>query len=136
MKDAGKYREAVDDCFSLDPDGVMAEEFVDGREATVAVIDGETLPPIEISAAGGWYDYDAKYISDATRYDFLPDGELARALSSTALDAYRWNYGVTTRLTNDWFGVYARYRLNGLGQKLPESQVLLPRLEVGIQLCF
>ena len=23
----------------------------------------------------GWYDYEAKYISDATRYDFLPDGD-------------------------------------------------------------
>lgn len=89
VKDAEKYREALDNCFSLDSAGVIAEKFIDGREATVAVIDGETLPPIEISAAGGWYDYDAKYISDATRYDFLPDGELARVLSATALDAYR-----------------------------------------------
>ena len=72
---------------------------------------------------------------DITSWDNA-DSYKATFGSPTALDAYRWNYGVTTRLTNDWFGVYARYRLNGLGQKLPESQVLLPRLEVGIQLCF
>lgn len=54
----------------------------------------------------------------------------------TALDAYHWNYGVTTRLTYDFFGLYARYRFNGLGQAILETQVLMPRLEAGIQLCF
>ena len=50
------------------------------------------------------------------------------------LDTYRWNYGVTTRFTYDAIGIYARYRLNGIGQQVPAGKVLLPRLEVGVQL--
>lgn len=52
------------------------------------------------------------------------------------LDAYRWNYGITTRFTYDAVGIYARYRLNGIGQTVPADKVLLPRLEVGLQLLF
>ena len=43
-------------------------------------------------------------------------------------------YGVTTRITYDWIGVYARYRLNGIGKAVPADKVLLPRLELGLQL--
>ena len=52
------------------------------------------------------------------------------------LDDYRWNYGVTTRLTRDWLGIYARYRLNNLGKTVAADKILLPRLEVGLQLAF
>lgn len=53
---------------------VMVEEYVLGREATVGVVDNMrgkklyTLPPIEVIPAVDFYDYDAKYISDATKY--------------------------------------------------------------------
>ena len=30
--------------------------------------------------------------------------------------------------------VYGRYRLDGIGQTVPAGQVLLPRLEVGLQI--
>ena len=45
-------------------------------------------------------------------------------------------YGVTTRLTYDWIGIYGRYRLSGIGQNVPAGQVVLPRLEVGVQICL
>ena len=47
---------------------------------------------------------------------------------------YRWNYGITTRLTRDWIGLYARYRLNGIGKDVAADKVMMPRLEVGINL--
>ena len=47
---------------------------------------------------------------------------------------HRLLYGVATRITYDIIGIYARYRLNGIGQEVAAGQVLLPRLEVGIQL--
>ena len=53
-----------------------------------------------------------------------------------ALSAHTWNFGVTTRLCNDWYGFYARYRLNGIGQDPAAGKVLLPRLTVGLQLQF
>ena len=52
------------------------------------------------------------------------------------LDSYKYNYGVVTRFTYDFVGLYARYRLTGIGDKLADDRALLPRLEVGLQLCF
>lgn len=51
-----------------------------------------------------------------------------------ALTDYRWNFGVVTRLVNDWYGIYVRYRLNGIGSTPAASKVLLPRLTVGLLL--
>ena len=51
---------------------VMAERFIAGgqrgHEFTCAVLDGEALPLIRIEPDGEFYDYNAKYLSDATRY--------------------------------------------------------------------
>ena len=61
----------------------------------------------------------------------------ARTLTLTQpvpTDDYGFVYGVTTRINYDWIGVYARYRLNGIGQATPAGHVVLPRLELGIQL--
>ena len=68
---------------------ILVEEFVPGREFTVAVVDGEAWPVIEIVAKGGWYGYEEKYTSEETRYPFLEDGELAAKLRRLAVDAYR-----------------------------------------------
>mmetsp|Transcript_19535 Transcript_19535/g.40914 ORF Transcript_19535/g.40914 Transcript_19535/m.40914 type:complete len:310 (-) Transcript_19535:2546-3475(-) len=41
---------------------LLIEEFVDGREFTVAIMDGEVFPIVEIAAPkGGWYDMETKY---------------------------------------------------------------------------
>ncbi|MBQ3290403.1 MAG: D-alanine--D-alanine ligase [Kiritimatiellae bacterium] len=68
---------------------VLVEEFVPGREFTVAVVDGEAWPVLEIVAPGGWYGYDEKYVSNETRYPFLEEGDLAKKLRQIAIDAYR-----------------------------------------------
>ncbi len=52
------------------------------------------------------------------------------------LDGYRWNWGVTTRLTYDFIGLYARLRLNDIGQEVTAGQFILPQLEAGIQIAF
>lgn len=67
---------------------VLVEEFVPGREMTVAVVDGEAWPVIEIVARGGWYGYEEKYVSEGTKYPFLEEGALADKLKKTAVDAY------------------------------------------------
>ena len=67
---------------------VMVETFIDGREMTVAVIDGAPLPVIEICAKGGWYGYEEKYNSDETRYPF-PDDPFLPLVQQIAVDAYR-----------------------------------------------
>ena len=47
---------------------VIAEQWIQGREFTAAVLHGEVLPMIELKTANRFYDYDAKYLSDETRY--------------------------------------------------------------------
>ncbi len=53
-------------------DQVLAEQFIVGRELTVAILgSGEqarALPVIEIQAPGGNYDYQNKYFGSETRY--------------------------------------------------------------------
>jgi D-alanine-D-alanine ligase len=52
---------------------LMAEEFIAGREMTVGIVDGEVLPIIEIVPAVEFYDYQAKYFRDDTRYVVEPE---------------------------------------------------------------
>ena len=70
-------------------DPILVEEFVPGREFTVAVVDGEAWPVIEIVAKGGWYGYEEKYNSNETQYPFLEDADLAPKMQKIAVEAYR-----------------------------------------------
>ena len=47
---------------------VMIESYIPGIELTAAVLQGESLPLIEIRARGGVYDYQAKYTKGFSEY--------------------------------------------------------------------
>ena len=49
-------------------DVVIAEKWIDSAEYTASVLHDEVLPLIRIEAANTFYDYQAKYSSDQTRY--------------------------------------------------------------------
>jgi D-alanine-D-alanine ligase len=73
---------------------VLAEQFITGREFTIAILGrGKTaraLPIVEIVAPDGNYDYQSKYFGDATKY-FCPavlDDTLAAEMAKIAVDAY------------------------------------------------
>ena len=67
----------------------LVEAFIPGREMTAGVLGHEALPVIEICAPGGWYGYEEKYNSDATRYPFPTDDFLTemQRLALAAFDA-------------------------------------------------
>jgi len=95
VADAEDWARARDEAFkACDSAGetadatILVEEFVPGREFTVAVVDGESWPVIEIVAKSGWYGYEEKYLSDDTSYPFLEDAELSAKLQKQAVDAY------------------------------------------------
>ncbi len=74
---------------------VLAEQFVAGRELTVAILGrgqgARALPVIEIVAPQGNYDYQHKYFSDDTQY-LCPaplDQALATKIADIAVQAYR-----------------------------------------------
>lgn len=47
---------------------LVVEQYLDGREFTVSVLDGKALPVIEIRPHSGEYDYQSKYTTGATDY--------------------------------------------------------------------
>lgn len=72
-------------------DEVLIEKWLSGPEFTVAMLGNEILPSIRIQPAGIFYDYEAKYLSDETKY-FCPSGlevEREAALQSLVLKAWR-----------------------------------------------
>lgn len=47
---------------------VLAEKFINGPEYTIAVLGDQALPSIRMETDNDFYDYEAKYLSDETRY--------------------------------------------------------------------
>jgi D-alanine-D-alanine ligase len=47
---------------------VFAEQWVVGSEYTVAILNGVALPAIKLETDAAFYDFNAKYVSDETRY--------------------------------------------------------------------
>jgi D-alanine-D-alanine ligase len=47
---------------------ILIEEFIPGRELTVAILGDEVLPAVEIVPKSGLYDYEAKYTVGASEY--------------------------------------------------------------------
>ena len=58
--------QAIKEAFRFD-DEVMVERFVPGRELTVAVVGGATMPTIEIEPVKELYDYECKYTPGMAR---------------------------------------------------------------------
>jgi len=62
----------------------LIERYIPGREVTVAVLDDRALPIVEIIPEGGFYDYEHKYTTGASRYECpaqLPPETTARLLA-------------------------------------------------------
>ncbi|MBZ2167165.1 D-alanine--D-alanine ligase [Marinobacter sp. F4216] len=70
---------------------VLVEEWIEGPEFTVSVLQGQALPAIGLSTDHEFYDYDAKYLADDTRYQIpcglSPDDEVR--LQYLAVDAFQ-----------------------------------------------
>jgi D-alanine-D-alanine ligase len=50
---------------------ILLEQYIDGRELTVAIIGDQALPIVEIQPKSGFYDYEAKYTAGKSEY-FCP----------------------------------------------------------------
>ncbi len=71
------------------PGDLLMEQMVVGDELTVGILGDVALPSIRIVPKGEWYDYDAKYVAEDTRY-LCPglDGEDERRVRELALVAF------------------------------------------------
>ncbi len=89
VKDKEEMEKRIKDCFKLD-EKVIIEEFIEGKELTVSILNGKPLEIVEIQVEDGFYDYQNKYITGKTNY-ICPadlDENLYKELQDTALKAY------------------------------------------------
>jgi len=66
-KSQDQLDDAIHNAFEYS-DRILVEEYIPGRELTVAVIDDEALPVLEIRPKHGFYDYECKYTSGMSEY--------------------------------------------------------------------
>jgi D-alanine-D-alanine ligase len=81
---------ALTDAFRYDSE-VLMEEKILGRETTVAVLDGQALPVVEIRPKQGAYDYTNKYTPGRTEY-LCPapfDPVVTERIQAAALGAFK-----------------------------------------------
>lgn len=103
------YEAALKEAFTYD-DEVIVEQYIEGREFSVGVMDGKALPVIEMEPLTGFYDYKNKYQPGATVETCPADlpADKARELQECAEKVF-----VALRLQN-----YARmdFRMNKAGE--------------------
>lgn len=69
---------------------VLVEEKIAGRETTVAILDGNALPVVEVRPKQGAYDFHNKYTAGRTEY-FCPapfDALITERIQAAALNAF------------------------------------------------
>jgi D-alanine-D-alanine ligase len=89
VREAGQLEEAYALAVNYDRT-VIAEKFIEGMELTAGILGTTALPLIRLETPRDFYDYDAKYLRDDTRY-ILPcglPGEKERELQRLCLEAF------------------------------------------------
>jgi D-alanine-D-alanine ligase len=89
VKAASKLKAAYELAAKYDP-MVLAEKFIDGPELTISILGEQVLPIIKIETPREFYDYEAKYLRDDTRY-LIPSGlpkPKERELQQLAMKAF------------------------------------------------
>jgi D-alanine-D-alanine ligase len=91
VRDENEKKQAMAGAFGFDSK-LVVERYVDGREITVGIVNGTTLPIVEVKPANGFYDFTAKYTKGMT--DYLVPAALDRRIEKRAYDqAMRiWNH--------------------------------------------
>ena len=86
--DRAQLAEAIASALTFD-DEVLIEQLIVGQEFTVGILGRQALPSIEIRPAQGFYDYQAKYLAEDTRY-ICPglSGAAEAELLALAVDAF------------------------------------------------
>ncbi|TMP36611.1 D-alanine--D-alanine ligase [Pseudoalteromonas rubra] len=64
---AQELQAALSEAFKYDNE-ILIEQWIEGREFTVAMLGNEALPVIEMRTPRGFYDYQAKYQANSTEY--------------------------------------------------------------------
>ncbi len=118
---------------------VMAEQFIDGPEYTVGILGDQALPSIHMETDNEFYDYDAKYISDDTRYhcpsDLSADDEAALGeLSLAAFESLGCSVWGRVDVMRDANGVFQLLEVNTIPGMTSHSLVPMAARVAGLEL--
>ncbi|MGA1862972.1 D-alanine--D-alanine ligase [Deferribacter thermophilus] len=69
VKSKSDFAMAYEEAKKFD-DKVLVERFIEGKELTVGIVNGEVLPAIYIKPKKGFYDFESKYTKGTTEYIF------------------------------------------------------------------
>jgi D-alanine-D-alanine ligase len=67
VKNATCFATAAKEAFKYDKE-IVIEQFVEGKEITVGVLDGKSLPIVEIVPKGKFYDFKSKYQKGGSKH--------------------------------------------------------------------
>lgn len=89
-KNEEEFKKALEEAFVFENE-VVVEQFIEGREFSIGVIEGKALPIIEIAPIQGFYDYKNKYQAGST-IETCPaklSEELTKEMQQYAEQAYQ-----------------------------------------------
>ncbi len=80
---------AMEEAFRYDQT-ILVEDFIEGREITASILNGEPLPLIHIEPKEGFYDFQAKYTPGKTLYHVPAalDADVTVRVKALSLQAY------------------------------------------------
>ncbi len=90
VKELGELKNAWRQAHKYD-ERVMAESWIVGSEYTVSILGDDVLPMIRLETPREFYDYEAKYIADTTKYH-CPcglDADVENELGKLAFEAFK-----------------------------------------------
>ncbi len=88
VTDPAKLEWAIEQAWRYDQK-LLVEQFVNGRELTVGILDGRALPVVEIRTNREFFDYEAKYSGEAEELAPAPlDALTAERVQQAALRAH------------------------------------------------
>lgn len=94
VREADQLAEAVAESGKL-AETLLVEEFIQGKELTVAILNGQPLPVVHIFPRQGFYDYQNKYpaLTGAVGSDYICPADISEeetlAVQEAALAAYQ-----------------------------------------------
>lgn len=84
-----ELQQAITEALKYDSE-ILVERWIKGREFTVAILNGQVLPIVEMRTPRSFYDYEAKYQANSTEY-LCPaplDEAVTAAMQDSALKAF------------------------------------------------
>ncbi|MGI9275930.1 MAG: D-alanine--D-alanine ligase [Endozoicomonas sp.] len=117
---------------------VLVEQFIEGPEFTVTILNNQALPVIRIEAQSEFYDYEAKYLSDDTGYR-LPCGlsrsqeQEMQAIALTAFEALGCTGWGRVDFMQDLMGRFWLLEVNTIPGMTDHSLVPMAAKAVGLE---